>query len=185
MRSRHARRLALAGRVVLVAGTAAGAPPDAGARSLHPFQTEVDAEAVVFDMLPDAQWRSRSPGSPLRTSTCSKTVCPRRSSSSRRLHHGAAPQTTRPDPSSMNELRRAAQDPRARVFVLFLDPRLVGIQGAVRIGPHDRRAEHAHRRRRSDRGDDTRHGGARPHVSRRTGSIEQMLTPRSGHERTG
>ena len=43
------------------------------------------------------------------------------------------PQTTAREPSTMNEMRRAAQDPRARVIVLFLDPRFVAAEGAVRI----------------------------------------------------
>src|SRR4030095_8635915 len=43
------------------------------------------------------------------------------------------PQTTAREPSTMNEMRRAAQDPRARVIVLFLDPRFVAVEGAVRI----------------------------------------------------
>ena len=43
------------------------------------------------------------------------------------------PQTTAREPSTMNEMRRAVQDPRARVIVLFLDPRFVAAEGAVRI----------------------------------------------------
>jgi VWFA-related protein len=43
------------------------------------------------------------------------------------------PQTTAREPSTMNEMRRAAQDPRARVIVLFLDPRFVAVEGALRI----------------------------------------------------
>ena len=65
------------------------------------------------------------------------------------------PQTTAREPSTMNEMRRAAQDPRARVIVLFLDPRFVAVEGAVRItGTLDRRAEQADQPRRPDRGDD-------------------------------
>ena len=43
------------------------------------------------------------------------------------------PQTTAREPSTMDEMRRAAQNPRARVIVLFLDPRFVAAEGAVRI----------------------------------------------------
>ena len=87
------------------------------------------------------------------------------------------PQTTTREPSTMNEMRRAAQDPRARVIVLFLDPRFVAVEGAVRIraplidalnkliGPDDLIAVMT------------------PDISargltftRRTGSIEQMLS---------
>ena len=46
---------------------------------------------------------------------------------------GPRPQTVRPEPSTVSEMRRAAQDPRARVMVLFLDPRFVSAEGAVRI----------------------------------------------------
>jgi VWFA-related protein len=46
---------------------------------------------------------------------------------------GPRPQATRPEPSTMAEMRRAAQDPRARVLVLFLDPRFVDVDGAMRI----------------------------------------------------
>jgi VWFA-related protein len=41
--------------------------------------------------------------------------------------------SARREPSSMAEMRRAAQDPRARVLVLFLDPRFVALEGAIRI----------------------------------------------------
>ena len=43
------------------------------------------------------------------------------------------PQTTAREPSTMNEMRRAAQDPRARIIVLFLDSRFVAAEGALRI----------------------------------------------------
>jgi VWFA-related protein len=41
--------------------------------------------------------------------------------------------STRREPSSMAEMRRAIADPRARVLVLFLDPRFVALEGAMRI----------------------------------------------------
>src|SRR5215213_7958447 len=87
------------------------------------------------------------------------------------------PQTTTREPSTMNEMRRAVQDPRARVIVLFLDPRFVAVAGAVRlraplidalnklIGPDDLIAVM------------TPDMSARGLTfTRRTGSIEQMLS---------
>jgi VWFA-related protein len=41
--------------------------------------------------------------------------------------------SARPEPSTMAEMRRAIADPRARVVVLFLDPRFVAVEGAMRI----------------------------------------------------
>jgi VWFA-related protein len=46
---------------------------------------------------------------------------------------GPRPQTSRPEPSTMAEMRRAIADPRARVIVLFMDPRFVAVDGAMRI----------------------------------------------------
>ena len=46
---------------------------------------------------------------------------------------GARPQTVRPEPSTVAEMRRAIADPRARVLVLFLDPRFVDPEGSMRI----------------------------------------------------
>ena len=43
------------------------------------------------------------------------------------------PQTLRPEPSTMAEMQRALKDPRARVFVLFLDPRHVDLQGSMNV----------------------------------------------------
>ena len=37
------------------------------------------------------------------------------------LVSGARPQTVRPDPANIDQARQAAGEPRARVFVLFLD----------------------------------------------------------------
>ena len=47
--------------------------------------------------------------------------------------NGPRPQTLRPEPSTVSEMRRAIADPRARVVVLFLDPRFVAPEGSVRI----------------------------------------------------
>ncbi len=46
---------------------------------------------------------------------------------------GPRPQTLRPEPSTIAEMRRAIADPRSRVMVLFLDPRFVTAEGSVRI----------------------------------------------------
>ena len=87
------------------------------------------------------------------------------------------PQTTAREPSTMNEMRRAAQDPRARVIVLFLDPRFVAAEGAVRI-----RAPLIEALNKLVTADDLI-AVMTPDMSasgltftRRTGSIEQMLS---------
>jgi VWFA-related protein len=46
---------------------------------------------------------------------------------------GPRPQTLRAEPSTIAGMRRAIADPRARVVVLFLDPRFVTPEGSVRI----------------------------------------------------
>ena len=46
---------------------------------------------------------------------------------------GPRPQTLRPEPSTLNEMRRALRDPRSRVFVLFLDPRHVQLEGSMKV----------------------------------------------------
>jgi VWFA-related protein len=46
---------------------------------------------------------------------------------------GPRPQTLRPEPSTVSEMRRAIADSRARVVVLFLDPRFVAPEGSLRI----------------------------------------------------
>ncbi|RPI51259.1 MAG: VWA domain-containing protein, partial [Acidobacteria bacterium] len=96
-----------------------------------------------------------------------------------RLEHvsiGSRPQSTQPDPSSVRDMRRAAQDPRARVFVLFIDPRHVDLEGSMQV-----------RRPLVDAlneliGGDDLIAVMTPEVparsltfSRRTGSVEQML----------
>lgn len=89
---------------------------------------------------------------------------------------GPRPQTTRREPSTMEEMRRAAQDPRARVIVLFLDPRFVAVEGAMRI-----RRPMIDALNRLIGGDDliavmTPAMSARNLTfTRRTGSIEQLL----------
>jgi VWFA-related protein len=46
---------------------------------------------------------------------------------------GPRPQTTRREPSTVEEMRRASRDPRARVLVLFLDPRFVDLDASMKI----------------------------------------------------
>jgi VWFA-related protein len=46
---------------------------------------------------------------------------------------GGAPQETRREPNTVAESRQAAQNPRARVFVLFLDINHVGVEGSHNI----------------------------------------------------
>lgn len=46
---------------------------------------------------------------------------------------GGAPQETRREPNSVAESRQAAQNPRARVFVVFLDTNHVEVEGSHRI----------------------------------------------------
>jgi len=95
---------------------------------------------------------------------------------------GSRPQPSA-EPSTIAEMRRAAQDPRARVFVLFLDPRHVDTQGSLRIRRPLIEALNA-----LIGGDDliavmTPEMSARALTfTRRTGSIEQMLTPNWGQE---
>lgn len=89
---------------------------------------------------------------------------------------GPRPQTTRREPSTMDEMRRAAQDPRARVIVLFLDPRFVAVEGAMRI-----RRPMIDALNRLIGGDDLiavmtpEMSPAGLTFTRRTGSIEQLL----------
>ena len=87
------------------------------------------------------------------------------------------PQTLRPEPSTMAEMRRAIADPRARVVVLFLDPRFVAPEGSMRI-----RRPLIDALNRLIGGDDLI-AVMTPDMSaqgitftRRTGSIEQMLS---------
>lgn len=97
---------------------------------------------------------------------------------------GPRPQTTRREPSTVDEMRRAAQDPRARVFVLFLDPRHVDVQGSLRV-----RRPLIETLNALIGGDDliavmTPEMSARSLTfTRRVGSIEEMLTPHWGQER--
>ena len=93
------------------------------------------------------------------------------------------PSTQRPEPSTTAEMRRALADPRARVFVLFLDPRHVDLKGSMQV-----------RRPLIDAlnaliGSDDLIAVMTPEMSargltftRRTSSIEAMLTPHWGLE---
>ena len=89
---------------------------------------------------------------------------------------GPRPQTLRREPSTMEEMRRAAQDSRARVLVIFLDPRFVALEGAMRI-----RRPMIDALNRLVGGDDLiavmtpEMSPAGLTFTRRTGSIEQLL----------
>ena len=81
------------------------------------------------------------------------------------LIRGARSQETRREPATVAEMREASQDVRARLFVLFLDTEHVEFGPAYNIkSPAHPVAQSADRRRRSRRGDDGRHAGARHHV---------------------
>ena len=147
----------------------------------RPFQTEVNY--VRVDMYPTADNR---PVTDLQQSEVEvledgapQTVA--------RFEHvfisGPRPQTTRREPSTLDEMRRAAQDPRARVFVLFLDPRHVDLQGSLRV-----RRPLIETLNALIGGDDllaimTPEMSARNLTfTRRIDSIEAMLTPHWGQE---
>ncbi len=148
----------------------------------RPFQTEVNY--VRVDMYPTADGKPVTDlqqseievledGAPQKIAQFEHVFIP-----------GPRTQTTRREPSTLDEMRRAVQDPRARVFVLFLDPRHVDLPGSMRV-----------RRPLIDTlnaligGDDliavmTPDMTARSLTfTRRIGSIEQMLTPHWGTER--
>src|SRR5204862_7672300 len=46
---------------------------------------------------------------------------------------GPRSQTTAPEPSTLAGMRRAAQDPRTRVFTLFVDPKYVSIVSSMQV----------------------------------------------------
>jgi VWFA-related protein len=96
---------------------------------------------------------------------------------------GPRPQTARPEPSTMAEMQRAIADPRARVVVLFMDPRFVTPEGSMRI-----RRPLIDALNRLIGGDDLI-AVMTPDMSaqgitftRRTGSIEQLLSGLWGTE---
>jgi len=166
--------------VVLMAGTQKGSA-QAPQPEPRPFQTEVNY--VRVDMYPTLNGKPLA-GLAAEDVELLEDGVPQKIEQFEHVSiTGPRAQTTRPDPSSMNEQRRAAQDPRARVFVLFLDPRHVDVQGSLRV-----------RRPMIDAlnaliGDDDLIAVMTPDMaargltfSRRTGSIEQMLTPHWGQE---
>ncbi len=172
--------LALLIGVVLVAGTQKGSA-QAPQPEPRPFQTEVNY--VRVDIYPTLNGKPLA-GLAAEDVELLEDGVPQKIEQFEHISiTGPRPQTTRPDPSSVNEQRRAAQDPRARVFGPFLDPRHVDVQGLLRV-----------RRPMIDAlnaligGDDliavmTPDMAARGLTfTRRTGSIEQMLTPHWGQE---
>ncbi len=166
--------------VVLVAGAQTGSA-QAPQPEPRPFQTEVNY--VRVDMYPTVNGKPLA-GLAVEDVELLEDGVPQKIEQFEHVSiTGPRSQTTRPDPSSMNDMRRAAQDPRARVFVLFLDPRHVDVDGSLRV-----------RRPMIDAlnkliGDDDLIAVMTPDMaargltfSRRTGSIEQMLTPHWGQE---
>jgi hypothetical protein len=97
----------------------------------RPFQTEVNY--VRVDMYPTADGK---PVTDLQQSE-DEVLEDGATQAVARFEHvfisGPRSQTTRREPATVEEMRRAAQDPRARVFVLFLDPRHVDLQGSLRV----------------------------------------------------
>jgi VWFA-related protein len=90
----------------------------------QPFQTEVNY--IRVDMYPTAG------GKPV-TDLAAEDVevledgVPQRVANFEHISiTGPRSQTTERDPSTVADMRRAAADPRARLFVLFIDPRFVG-----------------------------------------------------------
>ena len=160
----------------------AGATPLAQDQGNRPFQTEVNY--VRVDMYPTVDGK---PVTDLQQSEIEvfEDGAPQKVAQFEHVFiSGPRTGTPRREPSTLDEMRRAAQDPRARVFVLFLDPRHVDLLGSMRV-----------RRPLIDTlnaligGDDliaimTPDMTARSLTfTRRMGSIEQMLTPHWGTER--
>jgi hypothetical protein len=95
---------------------------------------------------------------------------------------GPRPQTATREPSTMEEMRRAAQDPRARVLVLFLDPRFVTMEGSVRIRrPLIDALNRLIGADPLDRCDDAGHVAARPHVYAANGECRATVVWSVGH----
>lgn len=126
----RARTLALGLIAVATVHAAAQDPATQDPPERRPFTTEVNY--VRVDMYPMAGDRpvtdlAASEIEVLEDGTPQKIV---------QFEHVrvAGPRPTwRPEPSTIAEMRRAIADPRARVIVLFLDPRFVALEGAVRI----------------------------------------------------
>lgn len=148
----------------------------------RPFQTEVNY--VRVDMYPTVDGRPVTDLQKSEIEVLEDGVPQKVAQFEHVLVSGPRTGTTRREPSTLDEMRRAAQDPSARVFVLFLDPRHVDLLGSMRV-----------RRPLIDTlnaligGDDliaimTPDMTARSLTfTRRIGSIEQMLTPHCGTER--
>ena len=90
----------------------------------------------------------------------------------------AGPQDARREPNTVAESRQAALEPRARVFVLFLDVTHVELAASRKIRtPLVEALDRLDRPRRSHRGDDARDvGAATSRFARRTTTIEGFLT---------
>ena len=61
---------------------------------------------------------------------------------------GGGPQEARREPNTVQEGRAMAEDPRSRVFIVFLDTYHTGIVGSHRMQTRDRHAARSDRRSR-------------------------------------
>ncbi|MET0214916.1 MAG: VWA domain-containing protein [Vicinamibacterales bacterium] len=114
--------------LIVLSATASLIAQDQGGR---PFQTEVNY--VRVDMYPTSDGKPVTDLQQADVEILEDGVLQKIAQFEQVTVGTSRPQTTAREPSTMNEMRRAAQDPRARVIVLFLDPRFVAVEGAVRI----------------------------------------------------
>jgi VWFA-related protein len=164
--------------LVVAAGYRAWAQDQNQPPQPRPFQAEVNY--VRVDMYPTLD---RKPVTDLLASEVEllEDGVPQKIEQFEHVFLGGPRPSSRPEPSTLNEMRRATQDPRARVFVLFLDPRHVDVQGSLRVRKPMIDALNA-----LVGGDDliavmTPEMTARSLTfTRRVGNIEQMLTPHWG-----
>ena len=154
---------------------AAQAPPAQDPAAQQPFTTEVNY--VRVDMYPTSDGKPVTDLQQADVEVLEDGILQKIAQFEQVTVGTSRPQTTAREPSTMNDMRRAAQDPRARVIVLFLDPRFVTAEGAVRI-----RAPLINALNKLISADDliavmTPDMSARGLTfTRRTGSIEQMLS---------
>jgi VWFA-related protein len=176
MRISRIRTLAICLMAAAVAHVAAQDPPEP-----RPFTTEVNY--VRVDMYPTTDGKPVTDLLQSEVEVLEDGVPQKVEQFEHVSIAGPRPQTTRREPSSVNEMRRAARDPRARVVVLFLDPRFVDLQGSMRI-----RRPLIDALNRLIGGDDLI-AVMTPAMSadgltftRRTGSIEQLLAQHWGEQ---
>jgi VWFA-related protein len=125
MRTTFARILAVAGVLAVALALHAQQPP-----TPQPFQTEVNY--VRVDMYPTAGGRPVADLAAEDVEILEDGVVQKIAQFEHVSISGPRPQNTN-EPSTLAGMRRAAQDPRARVFVLFIDPRHVSAQASADI----------------------------------------------------